>query len=123
MRLSTASLVTGAGLGGRGLGLVDRLPAGRRTLFAEIKRLEPLAMLERRERAAPATLTGGWDSRLLLRLRAERDLDLSAWTIDMDTGTERETVRLLPATDYRDLCRRTLWHDRYAHGLRGFDPG
>ena len=107
-------------------------PPGDGTLFAEIKRLDPLAMLECRERGTPAmvpgglawtevepasddaaeavlaelrseiaalgqsgpvlsTLTGGWDSRLLLCLLAEGDLDLSAWTIDMDTGTERET--------------------------------
>jgi Asparagine synthase len=113
-------------------------PPGDGTLFAEIKRLDPLAVLEHREPGAPAlvpgtlawtevepdgsgdgaettlgelraevarldegqpvlsTLTGGWDSRLLLCLLAERDLDVSAWTVDMDTGTEREAELAAP---------------------------
>jgi hypothetical protein len=113
-------------------------PPGDGTLFAEIKRLDPLAVLEYREPGPPtlvpgalawtevepdgsgdgaeavlaalraevagldegcpvlSTLTGGWDSRLLLCLMAERDLDLSAWTVDMDTGTEREAELAAP---------------------------
>jgi hypothetical protein len=116
-------------------------PPGDGTLFAEIKRLDPLALLEQRPDSSPevtggdlgwaevepngsgdaaediaaglrqevaaldrsdpihCALSGGWDSRLLLCLLAERELDLSAWTVDMDTGHERESELAAPVAD------------------------
>jgi hypothetical protein len=116
-------------------------PPGDGTLFSEIKRLDPLALLEQRPGSSPVVtggdlawaevepegsgdvageiavalreeiaaldpsdpvhcaLSGGWDSRLLLCLLAERGLNVSAWTVDMDTGHERESELATPVAD------------------------